>query len=210
MSILVNAIETALEEPKEKAIEKALKLLGLSKREIVSGGIAKTSLDARRSHGAPHFVHSVWVTLADGEQALAERFRPPQVVLRREQPLVVTPGSVPLNTRPVIVGFGPAGMFAGLLFARYGYRPLILERGAPIDERAAAVETFWKTGKLNTHTNVQFGEGGAGAFSDGKLTTRIGDAKCGFVLQELVRFGAPPEILQKAKPHVGKIGRAHV
>ena len=84
--------------------------------------------------------------------------------------------------RPVIAGFGPAGMFAALLLAQQGYRPLILERGMDVDRRVQAVESFWKSGVLDPKTNVQFGEGGAGTFSDGKLTTRIHDPRCGYVM----------------------------
>ncbi len=202
MAILVNAVTTALEENPQNAVAKALKLLGVSKEAVVASGIAKTSLDARK-HSNIHFVHSVFLRLADGEEQVVQRAHNSQILLRQEKPLAVTMGSQPLQHRPVIAGFGPAGMFAGLLLARYGYRPILLERGAPMEERVCKVSAFWEKGRLDEQTNVQFGEGGAGTFSDGKLTTRIGDEKCGWVLQEFVRFGAPAEILQKAKPHIG-------
>ena len=108
-----------------------------------------------------------------------------------------------LKHRPVIVGFGPAGIFAALILARAGYRPLVLERGQDVDTRTAAVERFWNTGELDTESNVQFGEGGAGTFSDGKLTTGIKDPRIRKVLEELVSAGGPEDILYRQKPHIG-------
>jgi len=98
---------------------------------------------------------------------------------------------------------GPAGMFAGLILARNGYKPIIIERGQNIDDRTKIVESFWRTGKLDTESNVQFGEGGAGTFSDGKLMTRIKDYRCDYVLEELINAGAQSEIIYKSKPHIG-------
>ncbi len=105
--------------------------------------------------------------------------------------------------RPAIIGFGPCGMFAGLLLARCGYMPVIFEQGEPIDERIKTVSKYLEGGILNTSSNIQFGEGGAGAFSDGKLITRVNDKRTSFILKTLVEHGAPKEILTQAKPHVG-------
>ncbi len=104
---------------------------------------------------------------------------------------------------PVICGFGPSGIFAALTLAKHGYRPIVLEQGSNIDNRKSKVDRYLKNRILDSSTNIQFGEGGAGAFSDGKLITRIGDARCRFVLETLVRHGAPEDILYSAKPHVG-------
>ncbi|MCR4709941.1 MAG: NAD(FAD)-utilizing dehydrogenase [Clostridiales bacterium] len=104
---------------------------------------------------------------------------------------------------PVVIGFGPCGIFCGLVLARAGLKPLILERGMDVDRRTEQVELFWKEGKLDPESNVQFGEGGAGAFSDGKLTTGIKDPRVHFVLSELASHGGPSDILYKAKPHIG-------
>ena len=112
-------------------------------------------------------------------------------------------GDKKLKNRPVIVGFGPAGMFCAYELAKSGYKPLIIERGGKISERDNAVNEFWKKGILNPENNVQFGEGGAGTYSDGKLTTRINDSLCNYVLETLYSFGAPEEILYKSKPHIG-------
>ena len=113
------------------------------------------------------------------------------------------PSARVLRDRPIIVGFGPAGMFAALILAQAGLRPLVLERGQEVDARTASVERFWREGTLNEQSNVQFGEGGAGTFIDGKLTTGIKDARIRKVLEEFVAAGAPKEILYKQKPHIG-------
>lgn len=104
---------------------------------------------------------------------------------------------------PVIIGFGPAGMFAGLVLAYSGAKPIIIERGYCVDKRKQAVDKFWTDGTLDTKSNVQFGEGGAGTFSDGKLTTGISDTRCNYVLKKFVEFGANKEILYLSKPHIG-------
>jgi len=103
----------------------------------------------------------------------------------------------------VIVGMGPAGLFCALRLAAYGIAATVIERGRPVEERVLDVARFWRDGSLNTESNVQFGEGGAGTFSDGKLTCRLRDPHTGWVLDQLIRFGAPPEIRYQAKPHVG-------
>lgn len=202
MPIIVKSIQTSIEEDRQQAIQKAIRLLGVPQDAVTASYIIKTSLDARKRSDV-HFVHSVSISLESGEPQAVERAANPQITLREEHPLKIVTGTKKLNARPVVVGFGPAGMFAGLLLACHGYRPLILERGSDMDRRVAAVDAFWNQGILNPQTNVQFGEGGAGTFSDGKLTTRIGDPKCSWVLQEFVKFGAPAEILYKAKPHIG-------
>lgn len=107
------------------------------------------------------------------------------------------------SKRPVIVGFGPCGMFCALILAQMGYKPIVLERGRDVDKRTCDVEKFWQTGKLDESSNVQFGEGGAGTFSDGKLTTGIKDKRIRKVLEEFVKFGAPDDILYKHKAHIG-------
>lgn len=112
-------------------------------------------------------------------------------------------GSRQINNRPIIIGSGPAGLFAGLILARNGYRPLLLERGGDVDKRTEAVNTFFSGGIFDEESNIQFGEGGAGTFSDGKLTTRIKDIRIGKVLNIFVEEGAPKEILYQSKPHIG-------
>lgn len=115
----------------------------------------------------------------------------------------VQPGTTPMEHPPVIVGFGPCGIFAALILADMGYEPIVLERGRIMEDRIRDVERFWKTGELDEESNVQFGEGGAGTFSDGKLTTGIKDPRIAKVLQMFVAAGADAEILYKHKPHIG-------
>ena len=112
-------------------------------------------------------------------------------------------GSERLSARPVVVGFGPAGMFAALLLAENGYLPIIIDRGDSVEDRSKAYERFCKHGILDTESNIQFGAGGAGTFSDGKLLTRINDPKINYVLKRFCDFGAPEDILTSAKPHIG-------
>lgn len=200
MAIIVSQIKTSIEQPKEDAVGKALSALGLSKREVKLAKLHKTSVDARREVS---FVSSVYMELLSEkkERSLAEKNT--SVRLISEEKLEVAFGSRQLDGDIYIAGFGPAGMFCALTLCEFGYKPIVLERGAAMDERISAVEGYWRGGALDPRSNVQFGEGGAGTFSDGKLTTRINDPLCSRVLEKLCEFGAPEEILVKAKPHIG-------
>ena len=145
---------------------------------------------------------------AKPEQKLQQDKNLPTSQTETPQPRSGMPEPLPsarvLRDRPIIVGFGPAGMFAALILAQAGLRPLVLERGQEVDKCQNSVSgAFWREGTLNEQSNVQFGEGGAGTFSDGKLTTGIKDARIRKVLEEFVAAGAPKEILYKQKPHIG-------
>jgi hypothetical protein len=167
--------------------------------------VARKSIDARR--GEISFVYTVYGEIeADGKRVskiLRSAEESGEIRIHSDPVLEPKRGDRPLNFRPVIVGFGPAGMFAGLLLASEGYSPLILERGGSVEERTAAVERFIRDGILDPECNVQFGAGGAGTFSDGKLTTRISDPLTAWVMQTLRTLGAPDDILYKSKPHIG-------
>lgn len=200
MPILIHQIKCPIDESEEYARKKALKALGLNSGDVKEISVHKRSLDARRGREIS-FVYSFLINLIDKskEKSIAQKRKAVFVEDQKFFPKCV----LDKRAKIVIAGFGPAGMFAALTLARMGYKPLVLERGGSMEERVNAVESFWKGGTLDVSSNVQFGEGGAGTFSDGKLTTRIKDPLCKVVLEEFVNFGAYKEILTLAKPHIG-------
>ncbi len=178
----------------------AARLLRVREADIVSLRVLRRSVDARED---VVLVYTVEAALRD-ETAALRRCRGKRVSLSAPTPAYVLPASRPApETPPVVVGAGPAGLFCALVLARAGLRPILLERGRGVEARQADVERFWSTGALDPTSNVQFGEGGAGAFSDGKLNTGTRDPRHRFILEQLVSCGAPPDILIDAKPHVG-------
>lgn len=181
----------------------AAKTLRIQEKDIKKLVITKKSIDARKED--IYFVYQVEVTVEEEEKKLAV-LKAPNITLGREKTYDFKPsGKDKLPSRPVIAGFGPAGLFCGLMLARFGYRPIILERGEEVDKRVKTVEGYWAGGELNTESNVQFGEGGAGTFSDGKLNTLVKDqwGRNHLVLKILAEHGAPEEILYLNKPHIG-------
>jgi len=180
--------------------------LGIGVGDIARFRVARRSLDARKKNAAV-FLYSLDVCVADAADEARLLSRSIAGVNAHEDcPYrfpVVAPAN--LNQRPVVVGAGPCGLFAALALAQAGFAPLLLERGQSIGERARAVDAFWDGGTLEPESNVQFGEGGAGAFSDGKLTTQIKErrGRCRKVLEEFVAHGAPEDILWRNRPHVG-------
>ncbi len=171
---------------------------GIYGNNLIKVRLAKKSVDARKKSDV-HFIISLDIEARD-EKRLQRSLKNAVPVNEFRYKINNVP---PLSTRPVIVGFGPAGMFAALVLAMAGARPVVLERGADVDSRVKAVEEFRTTGRLDTECNIQFGEGGAGTFSDGKLTTGIKDKRIGWIMKRLVEFGAPDEIVYLAKPHIG-------
>ncbi len=173
----------------------------LTPDELVSLRVARKAIDARKKSGIK-FICSIEFSTAD-EAAfwqLHRHDRDLEMVPEKKRPGFA---KISDKRRIIIAGMGPAGLFAGLRLLEYGLTPTILERGRPVEERIKDIALFWGEGVLDPESNVQFGEGGAGTFSDGKLTTRIRDANSGYVLDKLVRFGAPRDILCLAKPHIG-------
>ena len=197
----VNNIKVPLEQ-RGNVLEHLLHKLGLRRSAVLSYTVFRESIDARRK-GEIFFVYSVDVLLKDEADFVRRNISPDVVPAEEYNYALPTPGSDRLDSRPIVIGMGPSGLFAALLLSEVGYAPLVLERGPDVDARAGDVRSFWRGGALKPHSNVQFGEGGAGTFSDGKLTTMIRDPRCRKVLQTLVSAGAPAEILFAHKPHVG-------
>lgn len=164
--------------------------------------IYKKSVDARK-RDAVKLVYSVSVDSPDCTMADREKFERIGARCVSVGELEIRFGDEPMRARPLVVGMGPAGMFCALVLAENGYAPIIIDRGDCVYDRVRAMERFYTTHELDTESNVQFGAGGAGTFSDGKLLTRINDPKCTYVLETFKRFGAPDEVTVKAKPHIG-------
>lgn len=202
--IRVNQIKLPLSHSREDILYKTAKILRVAPEKILSWQIVKKSIDARKK---PEImvIYSVDVRV-EAQDRVLRACKSPQVQTVTEKPYIFpAQGEEKLSYRPVIVGTGPAGLFCGYLLAKHGYRPLILERGGCVEERQRDVEKFWREGVLNPGSNVQFGEGGAGTFSDGKLNTLVKDkyGRNREVLRIFAENGAPEEILYEAKPHIG-------
>lgn len=197
----VSQIKLTIDEELDLLPNKIKKKLHLHEGELLSYHIFKESIDARKKDQI-RFSYIVDCKVKNEAEILKKKL--PDVVVTPDYHYhMPKSGVIGTKQRPIIVGFGPAGMFSALLLAQAGFRPIILERGECVEKRVASVERFWKDGTLDDNSNVQFGEGGAGTFSDGKLTTRVKDPRIHKVLEEFVRFGAPNEILYQAHPHIG-------
>ncbi len=192
-----------LDHPEHALQEAVLARLGASPDELRSLTVFRRGYDARKK-SAIHLVYTVDVELADEPKALARPL--PKVSLTPDMDYkFVAHAPAHMKNRPVVIGFGPCGLFAALILAQAGFRPLIVERGKVVRERTKDTFGLWRQRKLHPESNVQFGEGGAGTFSDGKLWSQVSDPKHygRKVLQEFVKADAPPEILYVSKPHIG-------
>ncbi len=203
--IRINQLKISVDAPSgEKALyKKAASLLHIRASQIRKLTIVKQSIDARKK---PEIYYSYVVDVELAEEGLVRRLRQPGIsVVNEAKYRFPECGQETLLHRPVIVGTGPAGLFCGYFLAKAGFCPVLLERGADVERRKKDVERFWQEGVLDTVSNVQFGEGGAGTFSDGKLNTLLKDkyGRNTAVLETFVRFGAKPSILYEAKPHIG-------
>ena len=179
----------------DELFEKIYKKYKINKNDVTEKRIIKKSIDARNKADI-FYNYSVELECKN-----ENKIKNVQIV-KKEEPfkIIVNRKS---SKRPVIIGAGPAGLFSALTLAQNGIKPIIIEQGKTVDERKKDVEEFQKTGKINTLSNVQFGEGGAGTFSDGKLTSGIHNPLCKIVLKEFYNFGAPEQILYINKPHIG-------
>ena len=205
--IRINQLKLPVDHGKQDLEKKAAKLLKIPQDKIKKLTIRRQSIDARKK-GELLYIYAVDVQIEGNEASAVKRAKSPNILTVQEKEYQFPgqeAGAERLTERPVIIGFGPAGLFCGLMLARAGFRPVILERGADVDTRTAQVRQFWEHGILNPESNVQFGEGGAGTFSDGKLNTLVKDVsgRNKEVLKILTQAGADESILYSSKPHVG-------
>ncbi len=192
----INNVKVSIDHNVDDVLNKVCKLLKIRNNMIKEYKIFKKSLDSRKKNNI-HYIYSIDIEV-DNEIKYSKISN---VKIIDEDEYVVE--SMESEKRPVIVGSGPAGLYCALILAEAGLKPIVLERGSNVDTRSAQIDHFWKTGELNTESNVQFGAGGAGTFSDGKLTTGVKDPRRKKFLDELVKAGAPSEVVYMAKPHVG-------
>lgn len=197
----INEIKLSLDSGFKDIEQAAAEALKINKKRILKTEIYRKSVDCRK--GSARFVYSVDVEIDGSEDELLKSLCDKRISKCEKYSYQMPECRRKSRLRPIIAGFGPAGMFAALILARSGYSPIVLERGKDVETRTKDVRAFFKTRILDETSNIQFGEGGAGTFSDGKLTTGIKDSRCRFVFEEFASHGAPEDILYNAKPHIG-------
>ncbi len=202
MTIRVNNITLNIDEDISCIEKKVSKKLNVPIKDLGRLKILKESIDARKKNNIK-FNYAISLECKNEEKVVSKANSNDVKIDIPVETDEFKFGDKILEHRPIVIGLGPAGLFAALTLARQGYNPIVFERGEDVDKRSATVENFWRTGVLNVESNVQFGEGGAGTFSDGKLTTRIKDSRCNTVLDTLVKHGADESIMYVGKPHVG-------
>ena len=200
--VRINEVKLSLESDETLLRESVASILRCNKDDIKSIQILKKAVDSRKKDSIC-FVYNVAVRVEGNEESIIKHSRSRKVSKYVSEPYIMPENKRTSNLRPIIVGFGPAGFMCALILSKVGLKPLVIERGSDVDTRQKEVLRFWKTGSLNTESNVQFGEGGAGTFSDGKLTTGIKSPLINKVIEELIRHGAPEEIAYSATPHIG-------
>jgi len=207
MSVRISNVRLSVEESEEALPGRLAAILGLAPEELPRWRILRKSLDAR-DKDALQFVYAAEVVLAESEVSSALVRRPADPAVRidlyREEPFTMPPpGARPLPQRPVVIGSGPGGLVAAYFLAEQGYRPLVLERGRPVRDRIHDVRAFDAGGPLDPESNYLFGEGGAGTFSDGKLTYRGSGPDVRRVLELFAECKGKPSILYESRPHLG-------
>ncbi len=207
MPIAVRGLTLGLDEPEDLLPNEAARRLRVKPENIRLWAIVRRSLDARK-HDRLGFVYSIELALSGPprrEAQLVKRLRRADVALiKNEEPPPLEPGGEAMPERPVVVGFGPSGMFAALLLASRGYRPLVIDRGPDVKTRHRDILVgFYREHRFNPESNLLFGEGGAGTYSDGKLYTRVNDPRIRFILETFYQHGAEPDILIDGRPHIG-------
>ncbi len=198
----ISEIKLGLDSADGELRAAAARALRCREENIRSIEILKKAVDCRKKDNI-FFVYNIAVEINGDEKSVLAHSHNPKAEEYAPYVYEMPENRRTSTLRPIIAGFGPAGFFAALILARAGLRPIVIERGNDVDTRTADVKGFWKTKNLNTESNVQFGEGGAGTFSDGKLTTGIKDPLCRKVVEELVIHGAPREISFSSHPHIG-------
>ena len=201
--VKIQQIKLPVSHTKEDLENKIKKLLKISSGDLLSWTIRRQSLDARKKPEL-FFVYTVEAEVKKEKQVL-KKVNNKNIMSTTPVRFSYLKTNTEVSQRPVIVGSGPAGLFCAYYLVQAGLKPLIIERGEDVENRLKTVEKFWETGELKKESNVQFGEGGAGTFSDGKLNTLVKDTKGRNqeVLKIFVKFGAPEEILYQQKPHLG-------
>lgn len=198
----INEISVPLGADREQIVKAAASAVGIKPSDITCFEISRESIDSRKKNNIK-MIYSVNIEIDGDERSVASHFSPNKVCFCEKYRYEMPECKRTSRFRPVIVGFGPAGMFSALILAHAGLCPIVIERGNDVDTRTKDVYGFWTSRRLNTASNVQFGEGGAGTFSDGKLTTGIKDGRCRYVLETFAAHGAPEQILYSAHPHIG-------
>lgn len=202
--IRIRQIKIPITSYKEEHLKKYIaNKIKCKESDITNVNIVKKSIDARQK---PNIYYILEVDITTPKEQIILKQKSNDIIITPDETYKYpSPGDKKLNNRPIIVGSGPAGLFCAYLLAELGYKPIIIERGEKVDERVKTVNTFWNTGKLNSESNVQFGEGGAGTFSDGKLNTMTHDKEHRHkkVFETFVENGANPEIFYLQNPHIG-------